>query len=404
MVAYGQGRSYGDVAQNSRGVLLATQRLDRLIAFDPATGLLQAEAGARIADIHALTRPHGWMLPAVPGTQFVSLGGALANDVHGKNHHRAGTFGEHVTAFELLRSDGTRRTCTPSSHAGWFRATVAGLGLTGLVTRVDVQLRRIGSDLVAAQTLPCTSVEDFVEQCAAADATYEYTVAWFDCFSWRNARFRGLFMRANHAEETAPRAACRARSRNVPLVPPVGLLHPVAMRLFNRAWHARSTRHGARVQHTSLDAFLYPLDGIGHWNRLYGPAGFLQFQCVIPTAAAVDGTRRLLERITASRQGTFLAVLKQFGDRPRQGILSFARPGITLALDFPFRGDGTLALFEELHAIVRDHGGAIYPAKDAVMRPRTFETGFAQWRDILPYRDPAFSSDFWRRVTGEDAA
>jgi len=411
MIAYGNGRSYGDVAQNAAGRIVGTHRLSRFIAFDRERGMLEAEAGVLLADIHALTLAQGWYLPVVPGTQHVSLGGAVANDVHGKNHHRHGTFAEHVTRLELLRSDGTRLACSRDVNADWFRATVGGLGLTGLVTTVAVQMRRIGSDAVEAQTVACGSVDEFCALCDDSDPTHEYTVAWFDCFSCRDGRFDGLFMRANHAPAAqagnglardtiagTPTRDGRAR-RSVPVVPPFGLLHPVPMRAFNRAYHRQGARRHGKVARVALVEFLYPLDSIGHWNRLYGPHGFLQLQCVIPAPAAHDGIARLLGRIAASRQGTFLAVLKRFADRPACGVLSFARPGITLALDFPFRGEGTLALFQELHAIVRDHGGAIYPAKDAVMTAETFAAGFPDWQRMLAYKDPAFGSDFWHRVT-----
>lgn len=399
MLPFGQGRSYGDVAQNSGGRLIATSALSRFISFDPATGRLEAEAGMPLADVHALTVPLGWHVPAVPGTQVVSLGGALANDVHGKNHHRAGTFGEHVANFELLRSDGQRLTCSPQEHADWFEATVGGLGLTGLVTKVAVQLRPLASRAVRVETVGFATIAEFLALCDAADAGFEYTVAWFDCFSYRAGRFRGLFSRANAVDAAPNEVAPRKRGPDVPFVPPVGLLHPLAMRAFNRLYEARGRRGAEKAKVTPLDAFLYPLDGIGHWNRLYGPRGFLQFQCVVPTPHAEPALTELLDAIATSREGTFLAVLKRFGTRQRRGLLSFARPGITLALDFPFRGDATLGLMQRLHAIVRDAGGAIYPAKDAVMTSQTFRAGFPDWERLLPYRDPAFDSDLWRRVT-----
>lgn len=402
ILPYGQGRSYGDVAQNSAGCLVSTRNLDRFIGFDTATGRVRAESGVRLCDILEVAIPLGWYLAVAPGTQFVSLGGAIANDVHGKNHHRAGTFGDHVLRFELLRSDGSRRVCSRNEHPEWFAATVGGLGLTGLITWAEISLRRIDSTFVDVETFPFASVADYLALCDASDETHEYTVGWFDCFSYAAGRLRGLFTRANHAKATGgttPRAASARALAAVPCELPFNIVHPVAMRMFNRAYHRLGRRHAGRITTVPLDRFLYPLDRIGHWNRLYGTNGFLQLQCVIPPEQAVSGIDELLDRIAAARQGTFLAVLKRFGAHPPCGILSFPRSGVTLALDFPYRGDATLRLFDALHDIVQRYGGRIYPAKDACMKPATFEAGYPDWRRLEPFVDPAFGSDFWSRVT-----
>ena len=404
MLPYGQGRSYGDVAQNTDGCLVRTHRLDRFISFDPGTGMLRAESGVRLYDVLATAAPRGWYLNVVPGTQYVSIGGAIANDVHGKNHHRAGTFGDHVVRFELLRSDGSRTICSRSENPEWFAATVGGLGLTGLVTWAEIALRRVEGTMVDVETVPCTSVAEFAELCDASDSTYEYTVGWFDCFSYRAGRFRGLFTRANHASAKGTPAQRRRALGGVPFVAPVGVVHPLAMRAFNRMYFASGMRHAGRVSTIPLDRFLYPLDRVDHWNRLYGPKGFLQLQCVIPPERAREGTEALLDAIASSGQGTFLAVIKRFGMRPPCGILSFPREGVTVALDFPYRGEATGRLFDQLHAIVQRHAGRIYPAKDACMSPSDFESGYPEWRRMKPFLDPGFSSDFWRRVTAGLAA
>ena len=396
LLPYGQGRSYGDVAQNSDGMLVCTRTLDRFIAFDDERGVLRTEAGARLCDILSLTAPRGWYLPVVPGTQFVSVGGAIANDVHGKNHHRAGTFGRHVLRLELLRSDGTRMTCSPDENPGWFEATVGGLGLTGLVTWAELALERIPGASVEVETLPCTSLAEFETLCDASDATHEYTVAWFDCFSYRDGRFRGLFTRANHAPG-APRPASALGA--VPFTPPVGLVRPAAMKAFNLAYFKSGMRRANKTASMPLDRFLYPLDRVDRWNRLYGPRGFLQLQCAIPSAQARAGVDALLEAIAQSGQGSFLAVIKRFGAQPSPGLLSFPLEGTTLALDFTYAGDATLRLFDALHAIVQRHAGRMYPAKDACMSASAFEAGYPDWRRMLPFLDPGFGSDFWKRVT-----
>jgi len=401
ILPYGQGRSYGDVAQNTDGVLVCTRRLDRFIAFDSEAGVLRVEAGARLREILALVAPRGWYLPVVPGTQLVSVGGAIANDVHGKNHHRAGTFGRHVLRFELLRSDGTRMVCSPNENSQWFEATVGGLGLSGLVTWAELALTRIPGTNVDVHTLPCTSLAEFASLCDASDASHEYTVAWFDCFSYRDGRFRGLFTRANHAPGSPPPASPLGA---VPFTPPIGLVQRTAMRAFNLAYFKAGMRRANATERMPLERFLYPLDRIDRWNRLYGPRGFLQLQCVIPAAQAPLGVGALLETIAASGQGSFLAVLKRFGAQRSPGILSFPVEGTTLALDFTCAGDATFRLFDILHKIVRQHGGRVYPAKDACMSAADFDAGYPDWRRMLPFVDPGFGSDLWRRVTSELAA
>ena len=401
LLPYGQGRSYGDVAQNTDGMLVCTRRLDRFIAFDDERGVLRVEAGARLFDILRVTAPRGWYLPVVPGTQFVSVGGAVANDVHGKNHHREGTFGRHVVRLELLRSDGSRIVCSADDNPDWLAATIAGLGLTGLVTWAELALVRIPGTNVDVETLPCTSLAQFASLCDASDPTHEYTVAWFDCFSYRDGRFRGLFTRANHAAGSPPPAGALGA---VPLTSPIGFVQSAAMKAFNFAYFKAGMRRAGAIERMPIDRFLYPLDRVDRWNRLYGPRGFLQLQCVIPAPRAEQGVGALLDAIARSRQGSFLAVLKRFGARRSPGLLSFPMEGTSLALDFPFHGDATLRLFEHLHRIVREHGGRVYPAKDACMSAADFEAGYPGWRRMLPYLDPGFGSDFWRRVTPELAA
>lgn len=401
VLAFGQGRSYGDVAQNTGGLLLSTRGLDRFIAFDAEQGVLRAEAGVRLCDILALTVPHGWYLPVVPGTKYISLGGAVANDVHGKNHHRVGTFGHHVLSLELARSDGSRLICSPEQNAEWLAATIGGLGLTGLVTWVEVALTRIGCHYADVETIAVNSVAEFIALCEASDRTHEMTVGWFDCFSASGGKFRGLFSRANHVDQARPGAAKAKPLLTIPVVPPVGVVHPGLMRLFNRAYYAAGMRNSGKTKRVPLDSFLYPLDRLDYWNRLYGPRGFLQLQCLIPHANAEVGVSELLDVIASSGQGTLLAVIKQFGSRTSVGLLSFPRPGITVALDFPFLGDQTLELFKRMHAVIRRYGGRLYPAKDACMTPADFAASYPDWRRITPYLDPAFGSDFWRRVTAE---
>ena len=391
---YGNGRSYGDSCQNPDGVLLATRALDHFITFDVEQGVLRCEAGVLLADILAVFVPRGWFLPVTPGTQLVTVGGAIANDVHGKNHHRFGTFGEHLRCFELLRSDGSRRECSRERNAEWFRATVGGLGLTGLITWAELQLRRVPGPAIAGETLRFGGLREFFELSRASDASHEYTVAWVDCLARGRALGRGLFMRGKHSAGVGVRAS-RAWLR-MPFTPPLPLVNRLSLRVFNELYYGLPHRPRWRMHY---QPFLYPLDGIADWNRMYGPRGFLQYQCVVPPAVAEDAIRALLDEIAAHRDGSFLSVLKVFGERPAAGLLSFARPGATLALDFPNRGPASFALLDRLDQIVDQAGGAVYPAKDARLSAASFQRYFPAWKEFGAFVDPRFSSGFWRRVT-----
>lgn len=395
----GNGRSYGDSCLNDQGTLLLTRGLDRYIQFDPATGLLECEAGVLLSEILDLAVPQGWFLPVTPGTKFVTVGGAIANDVHGKNHHRVGSFGHQVEGFELLRSDGSRRWCTPAEHTDWFFATIGGLGLTGLVTHARLRLRRISSPWMATETLRFHHLSEFFELSARSEPDYEYTVAWIDCAARGSTLGRGLFSRANHAPANSEhRPAAPSRRLQVPFTPPISLINRLSLRAFNAVYY-----HKQRIEHayaiTHYDPFFYPLDGIGHWNRIYGRRGFLQYQCVVPPDAAVSAVAQLVEQIAASGTGSFLAVMKQFGTQASLGMLSFPRAGTTLALDFPNTGMATFVLLDQLDEIVAQAGGAVYPAKDARMNGKRFRQYFPNWEAFLPFVDPNFSSSFWRRVT-----
>ncbi|MFO1423563.1 MAG: FAD-binding oxidoreductase [Candidatus Competibacteraceae bacterium] len=396
---FGNGRSYGDVCLNNDGALLLTRGLDRFIAFDSATGILRAEAGVLLSEILALIVPQGWFLPVTPGTQFVTLGGAIANDVHGKNHHLAGSFGGHVRAFELLRSDGRRLVCTPKRNADWFRATVGGLGLTGLIVWVEIQLQRIANPWIVVENRRFASLDEFLALNAEYEARYPYTVSWIDCAATGRALGRGIYMAGMHAPPGLMKSPPpERRALTVLFAPPVSLVNNLSVRGFNRLYyHLPRPARGL----TPYPPFFYPLDNLLEWNRLYGRRGFFQYQCVMPPAVAREALRDILARIAASGQGSMLAVLKRFGDQGSGGLLSFPRPGFTLALDFPNLGRRTLDLLESLDEMTRQAGGAVYPAKDARMSGDSFRRYFPQWVEFSRFIDPRFSSSFWRRVMGE---
>ena len=323
--------------------------------------------------------PHGWFLPTTPGTRFVTFGGAVANDVHGKNHHCAGTFGAHVLQIGLHRSNDGLVVCNSEDNSQMFRATIGGLGLTGVIAWADIQLKRVAGPWMDAES----------------DAAYEYTVAWLDSFAGKNAR--GIFFRGNHAADKGKEFHPK-RGPKLPFALPTWMLNRYSVKAFNGAYYRlHAARKGASV--VPYDSFFYPLDSIRQWNLLYGQRGFLQYQCVIPenNLAAVE---ELLDCIADSGMGSCLGVLKQFGSAPPSGMLSFPRPGLTIALDFAMHGERTLQLMQSLDEIVQQSGGALYPAKDARMSTVLFEASFPRWQSFVPYIDAKMSSSFWRRVTG----
>lgn len=394
-LAYGKGRSYGDVCLNPDGVLWHMAGMDHFIRFDQEQGVLVCEAGATLRDIQRMALPRGWMLPVTPGTQMVTVGGAIANDVHGKNHHARGSFGDHVRRLTLLRTDGATIDCGPDLEPDWFAATVGGIGLTGVIAQAELQLMRVPGPFLNAETIAYADLDAFFRLSDSSEAGWEHTVSWIDCLSGKG---RGLFMRANPAN--VPGAAEPVlRSRAMPLVPPVSLVNGLSLRPFNSTYfNLKQRQRGPQAVH--YESFFYPLDNLHDWNRMYGPRGFYQYQSVVPRAVGLDAVHEMLGAIRRDGDGSFLAVLKTFGEREPLGMLSFPQPGVTLALDFPNRGARTEALLARLDAIVREARGRIYMAKDARMPRDLFESGYPRLSEFLQYRDPGISSAMSRRLMG----
>lgn len=399
LLAHGMGRSYGDVCLNENGRLIITDMLDRILAFDRERGILRAEAGLTLDRLLRLAVPHGWFAPVVPGTKFVTLGGAVANDVHGKNHEQVGTFGAHVRSIGLARSSGEVLTLSPNENAELFAATIGGLGLTGVVLWVELQLSAIKSSMIDTETLAIADLAAFFRLAEESDA-WPYTVAWIDCLAKGSAIGRGFFIRGRHSA-TGGFAVHNSPRLGVPLDAPSGLLNAHTIGLFNTLYRHRPFVLGQKQTH--YDPFFFPLDAVAQWNRLYGPRGFFQHQSVVPMAQAYDTLCKLLELTSEFGEGSFLVVLKLFGDKPSPGVLSFPMPGATLALDFPNRGESTLRLLDRMAEVVLAAGGRLYPAKDATMSGEAFRAGYPAWRTVERSRDPAIMSDFWRRVTAEAA-
>jgi FAD/FMN-containing dehydrogenase len=398
-LAFGNGRSYGDSCLAASDQVMHLRPLNRFISADWQSGVLVAEAGVTHQEVLELAVPRGWFLPVTPGTQYVTLGGALANDVHGKNHHVRGTFGRHVRRFGLVRSDQPPLCCSPQENPGLFAATIGGLGLTGVIEWVEFQLVPIQSAAIDAVNVRFAGLRDFFALSAEFDGSHEYTVAWVDCMATGAATGRGIFSAGNHASEGEMKAPA-PRKLGVPFTPPLSAVNRITLRAFNTAYYGLRApgRHRSAVWY---EPFLYPLDRILNWNRAYGRRGFQQYQCVIPERQAEPAIRELLQAIAASGSGSFLAVLKKCGDMASPGLLSFPLAGVSLAVDFPQQGALGRELFPRLDRIVREAAGRLYPAKDAHMSGADFRAAYPDWQRLAAVRDPALCSRFWRRVTDE---
>ncbi len=384
LCVHGAGRSYGDCATLPGGDALITTRLDRILDFDADTGLVQVEPGVDFARLHAVFLPRGFLVPVTPGTGFATIGGAVANDVHGKNHEHAGSFGQHVREIDLVLPDGSARTITPADTA-LFAATCGGLGLTGLMTRVAFRMQRVPGGSVTVHEQRVGGLGDFIAAMQGARAA-TYSVGWIDGTAKGSALGRGILQTAEIVPGTYGQPA--TRSRSVPVDFPSFVLNPLSVRLFNEAYFRRVPA-GGRVQDVDLARFLYPLDAIHGWNRIYGARGFYQFQCVVPFENGAAALRELLGVIAGSRQASFLAVLKRMG-AGRAGYISFPMAGYTLALDFP-RGPGVEALYARLCAITREAGGRVYLGKDALLSAADFRAmypEFAAFARVLAQTDP----------------
>lgn len=392
ILSRGLGRSYGDAALPPSGgyPVAVTTRADRLISFDPATGVLRAEAGLSLVRLNRLFLPRGWFPPASPGTEYVTLGGMVAADVHGKSHHEERSFGEHVRALKLRVADGRILEISHETECELFRATLGGMGLTGHILEVEFQMRRVASPWIWAETERFGNVDALVDAIADAGTEWPYTVAWADLLAAGRAHGRGILQRGRWANPgEAPLALPSPRTAvSVPLTFPDWVLSPILVRQHNAA---RYWLHGSKVSRgiTRPEAFFYPLDAIRQWNLVYGNRGFTQYQAVLPARSA-RSYRKLLDALKRAGGTPFLCVLKDFQSEGR-GMLSFPLPGLSIALDMPIDGNRTQRVVDAMNDVVAAEGGRVYLAKDALTRAdhfRVMEPRLDAWTEARRKWDP----------------
>jgi decaprenylphospho-beta-D-ribofuranose 2-oxidase len=406
-ISRGLGRSYGDTALNEEGGVLLHTRLNRMTSFDPETGILECEAGVSFEEILAHFLPHGYFLPVTPGTKYVTVGGAIANDVHGKNHHRDGSLSAHILAFTLLVASGETLTCSREQNTDLFWATIGGIGLTGIIMRVRMRLMKVESAYISVDYKKAANLTEALRLLSETDDQYQYSVAWIDCLATGKSLGRSVLMLGNHMAKDEfpgrkgnPLAIKEKRKLNMPMNLPSFTLNPFTIRTFNFAYYHRFKDASEYI--VDYDSFFYPLDSILNWNRMYGRNGFIQYQMVFPPQTSEKGLTKILDRLSRTGRSSFLAVLKSFGDRG-QGLLSFPRKGYTLALDIPMKGPEMVEFIHELDEIVLSYGGKIYLAKDSLMTSETFHEMYPEvirFRKIKAEIDPngIFSSSMARRL------
>jgi FAD/FMN-containing dehydrogenase len=389
---FGNGRSYGDSCLAASDQVLQIHN-NRFIEANWDSGIIKAEAGITFGELLEVIIPNGYFLPVTPGTKYITLGGAVANDVHGKNHHVRGTFGCHILSFGLMRSDLEEIICSPSQNIELFNATIGGLGLTGVITFVEFKLLPIKSSNISTKTISFRSLDKFFLLNEELEKNHEYLVAWIDCLNFG----RGALIAGNHYDDEMLEVS-KKKKITMPITPPISLINKFTLSAFNNIYYkSQQLKSGKNI--TNYEPFFYPLDGILEWNRIYGRKGFQQYQCVIPNANARDGIKEILKIIAKFKQGSFLAVLKKCGDIKSPGLLSFPLPGLSLAMDFVQSDLLNDKLFVALDDVLREAGGRLYPAKDAHMLGSDFRKFYPVWEQLEALRDKKINSRFWERVT-----
>ncbi len=395
-LAYGLGRSYGDVCLNENGNIIVTSKFNKIIEIDHNNGILHCESGISIKEILKVITPMGWFLPVVAGTRNITIGGAIANDIHGKNHHKVGSFGNFVKSFDLLRSNGEVLVCSEEENTEYFKATIGGMGLTGIIMAAKIKLTKINSEYIIVETRRYNSLESYFEINSALEKNNEYTVSWVDCVMKNEGGLRGVYHSGNHSNDNLSNKKIKDLKIKFPFTPPFSFVNNLSMKMINELYYQLNKDTANKLQH--YKSFFFPLDVIENWGRAYGKKGFLQYQFVVPKENSLETMKKVLHEIKEYNQIPALGVLKTFGSIKSIGYMSFPREGLTLALDFRIKDNETFKFLNRLDNIVIENNGSLYPAKDARMSSDTFTKSFDNLDFFSKFVDPKFSSSFWRRV------
>jgi decaprenylphospho-beta-D-ribofuranose 2-oxidase len=399
-ISRGLGRSYGDTALNNQSGVILNLKQNRFLGFDPETCILECEAGVSLEEIIEFFLPKGYFLPVTPGTKYVTLAGAIANDVHGKNHHRDGCISEHIVEFKLYIASGEILTCSRNENNELFWATVGGIGLTGVIVSIKIKLIKVKSSQIEVDYKKARNIEEAFELFETTDQDYQYSVAWIDCVSKGKNLGRSVLMLGNHSTNDEKLEVTKKRKINMAVDLPSFALNHVTVKSFNELYYQSYRDNSKKL--VDYDSFFYPLDSILNWNRMYGKRGFIQYQFVLPPETSKKGLRHILEKLSNSKRSSFLAVLKSF-KQSNNGLLSFPTKGYTLALDIPIKNESLFSFVKELDQLVLSYGGRIYLAKDAEMDSKVFEQMYPtldKFKKIKKEVDPTniFSSSMSRRL------
>ena len=398
VLPYAYGKSYGDSCLNEGGTLIDTKKLNKFIDLDEENSTITCQAGVTLKDVLNFITPKRYFLSVTPGTKHISVGGAIANDVHGKNHHKVGTFGSQTVRFELLRSNGDRLICSRQENPELFSATIGGLGLTGLITWAEFKIRKVSSPFIMMDSIKFDSIEEFFDINAQSDVDYDYTVSWVDLTASGSRLGRGLYNRGNHLDITKHAEPVLKIKDSIPTFPfDYPFINPFTVQIFNILYYNKQFNK-KQTSIVDYNPFFYPLDAVDKWNRAYGKNGFLQYQFVIPFDNVKPNLTNILKYISSTGLSSFLTVLKTFGDIKSPGMLSFPRTGVTMAVDFSYNGEKTLKILSDMNNMIKDYGGVLYPAKDAQMSAEDFWMFYPQAKEFSKYIDEKFSSSFRRRV------
>ncbi len=393
----GEGRSYGDVCLNNNGTLVRTNKLKKILHFDKNNGFIECEAGITIRELLEFLIPKGWFLPVVPGTSFVTIGGAIANDIHGKNHHKLGSFGNFVESINLLTSNKGLITCSSKNNEEKYTATIGGLGLTGLIISAKIKLIKIENDLIDSNSIKFYSLDEFFELNSKLEISNDYTVSWID-INLKTKNLRGVFHIGNHSSKVENYKSKNNKNISItfPFVQRFSLVNNLTISLLNNFYFLINKSDTPKKQH--YRSFFFPLDIIKNWNRAYGNKGFYQYQFVVPIHNSKKVMEEVINLISFYKQRPVLSVLKTFGKIESEGLLSFPQEGLTLAMDFQNKGAGTLQMLKDLDQIIIKNEGKVYIAKDCRMDKKSFANFYSNFDEFSKYIDPNFSSTFLERI------